>query len=222
MLGFIYVYRLNVFHFSQIGTDTVTEFMFVTIYFHCVISEDENVSWQDETDVTNLKCVKFSWNECSLPLILLHLIIYIFTLFVNIWETRNYLIQVIYNSQFLIHSCQWPHMLTWWGHDILQVKSVRQREVLYCLHESGSVSAKFRRRQLAFIGSPLDVPAGSVCSLGKFFARKLHVDQWFVSLVLRKIHIQNMLRFLYNYKLIPPPFCLLDADLGENSHLTFG
>lgn len=48
---------------------------------------------------------------------------------------------------------------------LLQVKSVRQREVLYCLHESGSVSAKFRRRQLAFIGSPLDVPAGSVCSL---------------------------------------------------------
>jgi hypothetical protein len=52
---------------------------------------------------------------------------------------------------------------------VLQVKSVHQREVLYCLHESGSVSAKFRRRQLAFVGSPLDVPAGSVCSLGKFF-----------------------------------------------------
>lgn len=48
---------------------------------------------------------------------------------------------------------------------LLQVKSVRQREVLYCLHESGSVSAKFRRRQLAFVGSPLDAPAGSVSSV---------------------------------------------------------
>ncbi|KAJ4431502.1 hypothetical protein ANN_20100 [Periplaneta americana] len=48
---------------------------------------------------------------------------------------------------------------------LLQVRSVRQRDVLYCLHESGSVSAKFRRRQLAFIGSPLDAPAGSVSSL---------------------------------------------------------
>nr|CAD7258867.1 unnamed protein product [Timema shepardi] len=45
------------------------------------------------------------------------------------------------------------------------VISSRQRDVLYCLHESGSVSAKFRRRQLAFVGSPLDAPAGSVSSL---------------------------------------------------------
>jgi hypothetical protein len=55
---------------------------------------------------------------------------------------------------------------------VLQVKSVHQRDVLYCLHESGSVSAKFRRRQLAFVGSPLDAPAGSVCSLGKFSYRE--------------------------------------------------
>jgi hypothetical protein len=59
--------------------------------------------------------------------------------------------------------------------NILQVKSVRQREVLYCLHESGSVSAKFRRRQLAFVGSPLDASAGSVCSLGKFSDRETFI-----------------------------------------------
>jgi hypothetical protein len=173
------------------------------------------LTWQIET-------LKFSWNECSLPLILLHLIIYIFTLFVDNWETGNHLMQVIYNiSQFLIHSCLWPRMLTWWGHDVLQVKSVRQREVLYCLHESGSVNAKFRRRQLAFIGSPLDVPAGSVCSLGKFFVRKLHVDQWLLW-VLRKILIQNLLTFVCNYTLILPPLYFLGAELGENSYLTFG
>ncbi|PSN34557.1 WD repeat-containing protein 11 [Blattella germanica] len=45
------------------------------------------------------------------------------------------------------------------------VRSVRQRDVLYCLHESGSISAKFRRRQLGFVGSPLDAPAGSISSL---------------------------------------------------------
>jgi hypothetical protein len=55
---------------------------------------------------------------------------------------------------------------------VLQVKSVRQREVLYCLHESGSVSAKFRRKQLAFVGSPLDAPAGSVSSVGRFSCRE--------------------------------------------------
>nr|CAD7396670.1 unnamed protein product [Timema poppensis] len=49
--------------------------------------------------------------------------------------------------------------------DYMTVISSRQRDVLYCLHESGSVSAKFRRRQLAFVGSPLDAPAGSVSSL---------------------------------------------------------
>ncbi|XP_063221643.1 WD repeat-containing protein 11-like [Bacillus rossius redtenbacheri] len=48
---------------------------------------------------------------------------------------------------------------------LVQVISARQRDVLYCLHESGSVSAKFRRRQLGFIGSPLDAPAGSISSV---------------------------------------------------------
>ena len=76
----------------------------------------------------------------------------------------------------------------------MQVKSVRQREVLYCLHESGSVSAKFRRRQLAFIGSPLDVPAGSVCSLGKFFfARKLNVISGFHHAILQLVTFINQL-----------------------------
>nr|CAD7432286.1 unnamed protein product [Timema monikensis] len=59
-------------------------------------------------------------------------------------------------SQLFLHSRPDNNMM---------VISSRQRDVLYCLHESGSVSAKFRRRQLAFVGSPLDAPAGSVSSL---------------------------------------------------------
>ncbi|GLH00339.1 Uncharacterized protein GBIM_06748 [Gryllus bimaculatus] len=58
------------------------------------------------------------------------------------------------------------------GSPLVQIRSARQRDILYCLHESGSVSAKFRRRQLAFVGSPLDAPAGSVSSfdMGSFSA----------------------------------------------------
>ncbi|XP_067012842.2 WD repeat-containing protein 11 [Anabrus simplex] len=48
---------------------------------------------------------------------------------------------------------------------LLQIISARQRDILYCLHESGSVGAKFRRRQLGFVGSPLDAPAGSISSI---------------------------------------------------------
>lgn len=44
---------------------------------------------------------------------------------------------------------------------LLQVVSARQRNVLYCLHESGSVSVRFHRQQPQFLGSPLDAPGSS-------------------------------------------------------------
>lgn len=49
---------------------------------------------------------------------------------------------------------------------LLQVVSARQRNVLYCLHESGSVSVRFHRQQPQFLASPLDAH-GSSSSLGE-------------------------------------------------------
>ncbi|XP_034244567.1 WD repeat-containing protein 11-like [Thrips palmi] len=44
---------------------------------------------------------------------------------------------------------------------LLQVVSARQRNVLYCLHESGSVSVRFHRQQPQFLASPLDAHGSS-------------------------------------------------------------
>lgn len=44
---------------------------------------------------------------------------------------------------------------------LLQVVSARQRNILYCLHESGSVSVRFHRQQPQFLMSPLDAPGSS-------------------------------------------------------------
>jgi len=50
---------------------------------------------------------------------------------------------------------------------LVQVIPARQRDVLYCLHESGSVSVKVRRKtgSVAVLPSPLDAPAESISSL---------------------------------------------------------
>lgn len=48
---------------------------------------------------------------------------------------------------------------------LVQVISARQRDILYCLHESGSVSVKFRRRQVSCAASPLDAAPGSISSI---------------------------------------------------------
>lgn len=50
-----------------------------------------------------------------------------------------------------------------------QVIPARQRDVLYCLHDAGSVSVKVRKRTggAVILASPLDAPADSVSSLGQ-------------------------------------------------------
>ncbi|XP_075222794.1 WD repeat-containing protein 11-like [Lycorma delicatula] len=50
---------------------------------------------------------------------------------------------------------------------LVQIISARQRDVIYCLHESGSVSVRVRRKggHVPYIASPLDAPAESLSSL---------------------------------------------------------
>ncbi|RZF44986.1 hypothetical protein LSTR_LSTR001947 [Laodelphax striatellus] len=50
---------------------------------------------------------------------------------------------------------------------LVQIISTRQRDVIYCLHESGSVSVKVRRKgaHAPYLPSPMDAPTESLASL---------------------------------------------------------
>ncbi|XP_071448701.1 WD repeat-containing protein 11-like [Hetaerina americana] len=49
---------------------------------------------------------------------------------------------------------------------LTQVISAKQRDALFCLHDSGSISVKFRRRQAVSITSPVENPFDNASSFG--------------------------------------------------------
>lgn len=65
----------------------------------------------------------------------------------------------------------------------------RQRDVLYCLHDAGSVSVKVRKRTggAVILASPLDAPADSVSSLGQCNRYQYKISSLY--LILRKVLI---------------------------------